>query len=460
MGRTRAKRSPSAEASNKRDSWVACTSCDVWIDIEDTPFESVEEASATAHYDCKQCVRLNVLREEFAQLMRQHKEECMLQLENTETRLNDALSQLGRETRMREELQARVSQLQTQLDDLKSATEGSQTEKPEGSPHAATDNNGTSRLPQKEEKEPRAQDKVPNQAAPGSRSGSLEPREEERSQLDDECALEVQGWRPTLGNKKRKKLGKSSRETGSFNKEEPKQERFGEPLNKSRCAFIYGDRNAFRMRYTTLRTVKWNRLVQFRTWKDATLQKVMAEMDAAVDIWSAPEAVVVVHCGSSDIVDNDTSPDIPIQELKSRMQTWQERANKHRFIVYGVPEPEHCNDVMQKKCKLWNEKLRKICDELGQQVEFVSTTRAPTGGVHSLLYKVGAAEELGTRLGHRLCVFLGLQPVGPTVRRTRTSRYSHPLAPLMTALGQAMLQIAGNQDQVKRRKPPRLSSQE
>ncbi|KAH7936291.1 hypothetical protein HPB52_021332 [Rhipicephalus sanguineus] len=180
--------------------------------------------------------------------------------------MNDALSQLDRETRMREELQARVSQLQTQLGDLKSATEGSQTEKPEGSPHAATDN-GTSRLPQKEHKEPRAQEEVPNQAAPGSRSGSLEPREEERSQLYEECALEVQGWRPTLGNKKRKKLGKSSRETGSFNKEEPKQERFGEPLNKSRCAFIYGDRNAFRMRYTTLRTVKWNRLVQFRTWK-------------------------------------------------------------------------------------------------------------------------------------------------------------------------------------------------
>ncbi|KAH7982226.1 hypothetical protein HPB52_003504 [Rhipicephalus sanguineus] len=460
MGRTRGKRSPSAEASNKRDSWVACTSCDVWIDIEDTPFESVEEASATAHYDCKQCVRLNILREEFTQLLRRHKEECALQLENTETRLSDALSQLGRETRMREELQARVSQLQTQLNDLKSATEGSQTEKLEGSHHVATDS-ATSRLPQKEDKKRRARDKEPNQAAPGSCPGSLEPRGEECSQVDDECALEVQEWRPTLRNKKRNDLGKSSSEMRSSNKEELKQqERFREPLNKSRCAFIYGDRNAFRLRHTTLRTVKWNKLVQYRTWKDATLQKVMTEMDAAVDIWSAPEAVVVVHCGSSDIVDNDASPDIPIQELKSRMQTWQARANKHRFIVYGVPEPEHCNDIMQRKCKLWNEKLRKVCDELGQQVEFVSTTRAPTGGVHSLLYKASAAEELGTRLGHRLCVFLGLQPVGPTVRRKRTSGYSHPLAPLMTALGQAMLQIAGKQDQGKRRKPPRPSSQE
>lgn len=111
---------------------MACTSYDVWIDIEDTPFETVEKASATANYDCKQCVRLNVLREEFAQLLRQHKEECVLQLENTKTKLNDVLSQLGRETCMHQNLEAQVSQLHTQLDDLKSAAEGSRTKKPEG----------------------------------------------------------------------------------------------------------------------------------------------------------------------------------------------------------------------------------------------------------------------------------------------------------------------------------------
>ncbi|KAL3210416.1 hypothetical protein MRX96_037167 [Rhipicephalus microplus] len=79
------------------------------------------------------------------------------------------------------------------------------------------------------------------------------------------------------------------------------------------------------------------------------------------------------------------SPHI-LQKLKARMQTWQARANKNCFIAYNVPDPECCNGVMLSKRKLWNEKLRKVCDELGQQVEFVSTTRAPTGGVHSLLY--------------------------------------------------------------------------
>ncbi|KAH6946036.1 hypothetical protein HPB50_011279 [Hyalomma asiaticum] len=213
---------------------------------------------------------------------------------------------------------------------------------------------------------------------------------------------------PVLGKKRRKQLGKSPKETGPSNKEEPHQdERSREPPNKSRCAFIYGDRNAFRMKYTTLRAVKWNRLIQYRTWKDATLQK----------------------------------------ELKTKIQTWQAGANKHRFIVYGVPVPEQCNEVMQKKCTQWNEKLRKVCDELGPHVEFVSTTRAPTGGAHNLLYRPDAAEALGTRLGHRLCNFLGLQSIGPTVRRTRPGRHSHPLAPLMTALGQAMLQMAGKQGQ-------------
>ncbi|KAL3258311.1 hypothetical protein MRX96_016699 [Rhipicephalus microplus] len=53
-------------------------------------------------------------------------------------------------------------------------------------------------------------------------------------------------------------------------------------------------------------------------------------------------------------------------ELKA-MQTWQVRSNEHHFIAYGVPGPEHCNDVMLSKFKLWNEKLRKVCDELAQQ---------------------------------------------------------------------------------------------
>ncbi|KAH6947146.1 hypothetical protein HPB50_017219 [Hyalomma asiaticum] len=460
MGKTRGKRSASAEARNKRDSWVACTSCDGWIGIEDTPFETVEEASAATQYVCKQCVRLNVLRDEFAQSLRQHKEQCALQLENTEARLSEALSQLSRETHMREELQARVSQLQARLDDPKSATEETQTKKPEGLHHAVTDN-GTSHLSQKECKEPGAHDGRPTQETQGSQPGSLQLRKAECTQLDGECALEVHGWTPVLGKKRRKQLGKSPKETGPSNKEEPHQdERSREPPNKSRCAFIYGDRNAFRMKYTTLRAVKWNRLVQYRTWKDATLQKVMAEMDAAADIWSAPEAVVVIQCGCCDIADNDSSPDTSIQELKTKIQTWQAGANKHRFIVYGVPVPEQCNEVMQKKCTQWNEKLRKVCDELGPHVEFVSTTRAPTGGAHNLLYRPDAAEALGTRLGHRLCNFLGLQSIGPTVRRTRPGRHSHPLAPLMTALGQAMLQMAGKQGQVKGRKPPRPSSQE
>lgn len=110
------------------------------------------------------------------------------------------------------------------------------------------EDNSTSCLPQEEDNEHHTRDKVHSHGCPGSCSEPLKPRRKERSQLDDECALELQGWRPTLGNKKRKELGESSRGTGSSNKEVPKQQkRFREAPNEGRCAFIYGDKNAFKM---------------------------------------------------------------------------------------------------------------------------------------------------------------------------------------------------------------------
>lgn len=140
--------------------------------------------------------------------------------------------------------------------------------------------------------------------------------------------------------------------------------------------------------------------------------------------FGVPQAVVVVNCESSDIVHSDASPSIILQVLNVRMQMWQARANKHRFNVYGVPEPKHFNHVMLSNCTLWNEKLWKVCGELGQQLEFVSTTQAPAGGMLNSLYKAGAAEELGTHLGHKLCFYdssrLDLQYDGHEQAVTRT----------------------------------------
>ncbi|KAL3186229.1 hypothetical protein MRX96_027955 [Rhipicephalus microplus] len=41
---------------------------------------------------------------------------------------------------------------------------------------------------------------------------------------------------------------------------------------KERHAFIYGDESAARMKHTVLRTVKWNKLVDYRVSDGASIQ--------------------------------------------------------------------------------------------------------------------------------------------------------------------------------------------
>ncbi|KAH7973618.1 hypothetical protein HPB49_003089 [Dermacentor silvarum] len=48
---------------------------------------------------------------------------------------------------------------------------------------------------------------------------------------------------------------------------------------------------------------------------------------------------------------------------------------------------EFSNYTIREKCELLNESLKGVCKELTPRVEYVSTTRAPTGGPHSLLYR-------------------------------------------------------------------------
>ncbi|KAH7974707.1 hypothetical protein HPB49_018360 [Dermacentor silvarum] len=135
--------------------------------------------------------------------------------------------------------------------------------------------------------------------------------------------------------------------------------------------------------------------------KDASLQEVTEEVDAAADVWDATEAIVTLHAGFNDVVDRDISSEKLARELKSKIQTWQARACKHRYIVYGVPKSTLSNDTVREKCKLLNDNLKRVCTELGPRVEYVSTTPALTGGPCNLLDRVSTAEEFGTRLGHR-----------------------------------------------------------
>ncbi|KAL3246988.1 hypothetical protein MRX96_057337 [Rhipicephalus microplus] len=130
----------------------------------------------------------------------------MLQLRIAQARLNDALSLLGRN--MSEELQARLSQRQRQLDDLKTEKRGLKTEKPEDLDHATAEK-GTSPLPKNECKELRgASDDAVLVKTATVNSGSLIDQSQNKPNNDQGlggCSSgDDVGWQIKLGKQVRK----------------------------------------------------------------------------------------------------------------------------------------------------------------------------------------------------------------------------------------------------------------
>ncbi|KAL3176464.1 hypothetical protein MRX96_010260 [Rhipicephalus microplus] len=105
------------------------------------------------------------------------------------------------------------------------------------------------------------------------------------------------------------------------------------------------------------------------------------------------------------------------------------------------------DDTMRMKCELWNQNLRQICSDIGTRVEFVSVTKALQDKMNGTSYSEYVAEQLGQRLGRRLCAFLGLRLSGNY--KHRAWRVT-PTISMMTALGQAILQMANPQRRQKR----------
>ncbi|KAL3259493.1 hypothetical protein MRX96_002127 [Rhipicephalus microplus] len=176
-------------------------------------------------------------------------------------------------------------------------------------------------------------------------------------------------------------------------------------------AFVYGDGNARRLKRAVLQASAWHRGVHCRTKKDATLVETMEAIETATDVWDSTEAIVVLHAGLSDIQD-DTSPHDSTEKFESQITSWKARAKDHLFVVYGVPEVGPKDDTMRIKCELWNQNLRQICSDIGTRVEFVSVTKALHDKINGTSYSEYITEQLGQRLGRRLCAFLGLRPSG------------------------------------------------
>ncbi|KAH6936240.1 hypothetical protein HPB50_015032 [Hyalomma asiaticum] len=201
------------------------------------------------------------------------------------------------------------------------------------------------------------------------------------------------------------------------------------------------------MKQAALRATAWNRKVHYRTKRDGTLIDTMEVIDKAADVWNTKEAIVILHAGLNDIQGNDAALDDLAERLQSQITRWKERAEGHFFVVYGVPEIGPRDDPSRAKCASWNRKIRQACSDIGTRVEFVSVARALQDKLRDTCYSDYVAEQLGQRLGRRICAFLGLRPSDNPQRKTWGA---DPTTTIMTALGQAILQIASPQKFQKR----------
>ncbi|KAL1424367.1 hypothetical protein MTO96_020292 [Rhipicephalus appendiculatus] len=185
-----------------------------------------------------------------------------------------------------------------------------------------------------------------------------------------------------------------------------------------------GNGNAARLKRAALKAVGWNKSVIFRAKEGATLQELCSPVDQAEDIWQAPEAIVVLHAGSLEISNGSSTPDSSTSQLRVLLTKWLQKAQGHRFVVYALTVRGSSSETHSTPCRDWNVVVRKMCEELGSRVEFVGASWRLGHGQQDPSYRAGTADELGQRLGRRLCAFLGLrlptrhwgaaQPIAPS----------------------------------------------
>ncbi|KAH8042584.1 hypothetical protein HPB51_024805 [Rhipicephalus microplus] len=85
--------------------WVMCNGCEMWIQLEHTPFATNDEAEEAETYLCKHCERLRLLKEEFLLMMREMDKGWRLAIQNIATRLTEHIDNTAKERRaVREEL--------------------------------------------------------------------------------------------------------------------------------------------------------------------------------------------------------------------------------------------------------------------------------------------------------------------------------------------------------------------
>ncbi|KAH7971834.1 hypothetical protein HPB52_003224 [Rhipicephalus sanguineus] len=475
MPRTRGARASRESASDDAPvvGWVMCAACEEWVKLDNTPFETVEEADAAASYRCHKCEALRILREEFALLIKLETEKWHLTVENVKAKCKEEsdkataerralLAVLAVEKDMRVALMTQIEELQQALQNRDTTIRRCDPTLTDGSPEAEDAGSAHAKV-------------VVTSTDKTLENNSIHNMHQEKSQATDTPKRQVEenegraskhghGRKHNLNRKERKKTHpKPSAPVPT--QEAPVPTQGADPSQVSpnsmpclkkpepRLAFVLGDGNAHRLRYAVSRATKRSRLVKFRTKRDATLQDVMRDADAADDVWSSPEAIIIIHAGLQDIAYNDVPLKELAQQLTDAIAAWKKRTEKHLFVLYGVPEiPGEA--VLNGKCRHWNDLVKLACTELGPRVEFVRAPHMAQESRQGLVYNDTTAEEMGQRLGRRLCTFLGFRPSYATQHRPWVDKSG--VAPFMAALGQIMLQMAGPKQVKPMRHPHRF----
>lgn len=210
---------------------------------------------------------------------------------------------------------------------------------------------------------------------------------------------------------------------------------------RDRFAFVFGDESARRLKPHVLRTTEWNDHVQFRIQQGATIHEVAELVDRATDLWSVPEAIVVIQAGLTDIERADIDLSASVQAFRSKLTEWMRQGPQYHFVVQALPEQSATDGSISSQCELWNSLMRAACKELGGKVEFVTPGRAMGSGTQSAGYAASKAEVLGQRLGRRICVFLGLHPSRHFQHNQKPARRLE--VSIIEALKRAFLQTEG-----------------
>ncbi|KAH9370062.1 hypothetical protein HPB48_001939 [Haemaphysalis longicornis] len=219
----------------------------------------------------------------------------------------------------------------------------------------------------------------------------------------------------------------------------------GSNLEVRRRALVVGDTNAHKLKHRALRWAKGDRRLWFYTKERATLQEAAEKVDEELRKHTNCQHLVVLHAGQFDLVD-DWDPQVEVQWLREKVGQWVQQFPQNHYLIYAIPVMEGNAEETKDKRHRWNELAQDLSRVLGPQVEFVRTAGHITErDMSDDGYSWETAQGLGTRLGKRVCAFLGVAMRQHSAQRSPQhvgNGNPQTQQTLMAAMGNMLLQLS------------------